>query len=92
MESKFPEPPHAHLVFIGTEPERQGEGVGSLLLRQTLPRLDRDGVPAYLEASTLRSRALYLRHGFVDMDEMRMPDGGPTLWRMWRDPAVVSPV
>jgi GNAT superfamily N-acetyltransferase len=87
MESKFPEQPHAHLVFIGTEPARQGEGVGSLLLRRTLPRLDRDGVPAYLEASTLRSRALYLRHGFVDMDEMRMPDGGPTLWRMWRDPA-----
>jgi GNAT superfamily N-acetyltransferase len=87
MESKFPERPHAHLVFIGTEPERQGEGVGGLLLRRTLSRLDRDGVPAYLEASTLRSRALYLRHGFVDMDEMHMPDGGPTLWRMWRDPA-----
>ena len=87
MESKFPEQPHAHLVFIGTEPARQGEGVGSLLLRRTLSRLDRDGVPAYLEASTLRSRALYLRHGFVDMDEMRLPGGGPTLWRMWREPA-----
>jgi GNAT superfamily N-acetyltransferase len=87
MESKFPEQPHAHLVFIGTDPDRQGEGLGSELLRRTLPRLDRRGIPAYLEASTLRSRALYLRHGFVDMDEMRMPDDGPPLWRMWRDPA-----
>jgi GNAT superfamily N-acetyltransferase len=87
MESKFPERPHAHLVFIGTEPERQGQGVGGVLLRRTLPRLDREGVPAYLEASTLRSRELYLRHGFVDIDEMRLPGGGPTLWRMWREPA-----
>jgi ribosomal protein S18 acetylase RimI-like enzyme len=87
MESKFPEQPHAHLVFIGTDPDRQGEGLGSELLRQTLPRLDRRGIPAYLEASTLKSRELYLRHGFVDMDEMRMPDDGPPLWRMWREPA-----
>ena len=44
-------------------------------------------MPAYLEASTLRSRALCLRHGFEDMDEMRLPDDGPPLWRMWRKPA-----
>jgi ribosomal protein S18 acetylase RimI-like enzyme len=87
MESKFPEEPHAHLMFLGTEPERQGQGVGSLLLRQNLARLDREGIPAYLEASTARNRALYLRHGFVDMDRMQLPGGGPRLWRMWRDPA-----
>ena len=87
MESKFPEEPHAHLMFLATEPERQGEGIGSLLLRQNLARLDRDGIPAYLEASTPRNRALYLRHGFVDMDRMQLPGGGPWLTRMWRDPA-----
>jgi ribosomal protein S18 acetylase RimI-like enzyme len=87
MESKWPERPHAHLTFLGTEPERQGEGIGSLLLRRSLARLDREGVPAYLEASTPRNRALYLRHGFVDMDRMQLPGGGPELWRMWREPA-----
>ena len=43
-------------------------------------------IPAYLEASTPRNRALYLRHGFVVLDEMRLPGGGPPLWRMWREP------
>jgi hypothetical protein len=28
-----------------------------------------------------------MRHGFVVLDEMRMPGDGPPLWRMWREPA-----
>lgn len=86
MESNYPEEPHAHLLFLGAEPDRQGEGLGSLLLRQTLSQLDRAGTAAYLEATTSSNRALYLRHGFVDMDRLQLPGGGPTLWRMWRDP------
>jgi GNAT superfamily N-acetyltransferase len=74
-------------VLLGTDPDRQGRGLGSLLLRQTLSELDWARTPAYLEASTPRSRALYLRHGFVVMNEIRLPGGGPPLWRMWRDPA-----
>lgn len=87
MESQLPTEPHAHLLLLGTDPDRQGQGLGSLLLRQTLSQLDRERTPAYLEASTPRSRALYLRHGFVVMNEIRLPGGGPPLWRMWRDPA-----
>lgn len=87
MEAQLPKEPHAHLVLLGTDPDCQGQGLGSLLLRETLARLDRERVPAYLEASTPRSRALYLRHGFVVMNEIRLPGGGPPLWRMWRDPA-----
>jgi ribosomal protein S18 acetylase RimI-like enzyme len=86
MESKLPEAPHWHLFFLGVDPEAQGQGIGSALMRPMLERLDRDGTPVYLEASTERSRALYLRHGFDVLDEMRMPDGGPPLWRMWREP------
>ncbi len=43
-------------------------------------------MPAYHEATTLRNRALYERHGYVNQGEIALPDGGPTLWRMWRDP------
>ena len=87
QESKYPERPHYHLVFIGVEPQRQGQGIGSQLMRPVLRRFDREGMPVYLEASTLRSRALYLRHGFEDLDVMRFPGGGPPMWRMWREPA-----
>jgi ribosomal protein S18 acetylase RimI-like enzyme len=86
MESQFPKEPHWHLTFLGTAPEYQGQGLGSALMRPMLERLDREGMPAYLEASTTRNRALYLRHGFVVMNEMRLPGGGPPLWRMWREP------
>jgi ribosomal protein S18 acetylase RimI-like enzyme len=73
QESKYPERPHYHLVFIGVEPQRQGQGIGSQLMRPVLRRFDREGMPVYLEASTQGSRALYLRHGFEDLDVMRFP-------------------
>jgi GNAT superfamily N-acetyltransferase len=87
IESNFPRESHAHLVFAGTEPEIQGRGIGSALLRETLARWDRERMPTYLEASSPRSRALYLRHGYVDLGRVDLPGGGPPLWRMWRDPA-----
>jgi GNAT superfamily N-acetyltransferase len=87
MESRFPAEPHWHLPFLGVLPEAQGQGIGTSLMLPILERCDRDGTPVYLEASTLRNRALYMRHGFVVLDEMRMPGDGPPLWRMWREPA-----
>ncbi|WP_256837898.1 GNAT family N-acetyltransferase [Ornithinimicrobium faecis] len=87
MRSHRPHRRHAHLALLGTEPDRQGEGLGGLVLRETLTPLDRAGTPAYLEATTMRSRALYLRHGFVDTGTLHLPGDGPTMWQMWRDPA-----
>lgn len=79
--------PHLYLVAIGVHPERQGTGIGSVLLRHGLSRADVEGLPAYLEASSPRSRALYARHGFVDLGApIRLPDG-PPVWPMWRPPA-----
>ena len=43
-------------------------------------------MPAYHEATSLRNRALYEQHGYVTQGEFTLPDGGPTLWRMWREP------
>ena len=43
-------------------------------------------MPAYHEATTPRNRALYERHGYVTLGEFTLPDGGPPLWRMWREP------
>lgn len=85
-ESKHPLEPHYYLPALGVEPEWQGGGVGSALMRPILERCDREGFPAYLEASTPRNRALYERHGFELVEEVRVPRGGPPLWRMWREP------
>ncbi|WP_394430538.1 GNAT family N-acetyltransferase [Streptomyces sp. SGAir0957] len=77
---------HAYLWMIGVKPERQGEGLGTALMAPVLERCDREGLPAYLEASNARSRALYERLGFVFTGTaVDLPDG-PSLWPMWREP------
>jgi ribosomal protein S18 acetylase RimI-like enzyme len=86
IEERHPEEPaHWYLPCIGVRPDRQGQGAGSALLRHMTDRLDRERVPAYLEASSERNRALYERHGFEQRGDLTLPDG-PTLWLMWRDP------
>jgi GNAT superfamily N-acetyltransferase len=80
---------HAYLQAIGVSSPLQSKGVGGRLLEAMLERLDRDGIPAYLEASTARSRVLYERKGFVFTGKaVELPDG-PPLWPMWREPRTV---
>lgn len=85
VERRHPETPHWYLTVLGTDPDRQGEGIGSALLAPMLAACDADEVPAYLETATERNVAFYARHGFRVTGEMRLPDG-PPLWLMWRDP------
>jgi ribosomal protein S18 acetylase RimI-like enzyme len=85
VDAVHPHEPHWYLWFLGVDPGRQGEGLGSRMLATMLERCDAERVPAYLEASTQRNRALYLRHGFEDAGELRLPDG-PPLYPMWREP------
>jgi GNAT superfamily N-acetyltransferase len=78
LERHHPHEPHWYLDYIAVEPTGQGHGVGSALLEAL------DATPAYLNAGSPRSRDLYLRHGFHVSSELRLPFGGPPLWRMWR--------
>ncbi|MGP4083379.1 GNAT family N-acetyltransferase [Streptomyces sp. KR55] len=78
---------HDYLWMIAVTPERQGEGLGTALIDAALGRCDRTGLPAYLEASNARSRALYERLGFEPTGTpLDLPDGGPRIWPMWREP------
>jgi ribosomal protein S18 acetylase RimI-like enzyme len=77
---------HAYLPFIGVAPAGQGRGVGSSLLEARLRDLDREGTPAYLEATTVNNVRLYRRHGFEHMPKtIDLPDG-PSMYPMWREP------
>jgi GNAT superfamily N-acetyltransferase len=77
---------HEYLWMIGVTPARQGEGLGTALVGSVLDRCDREGLPAYLEASSARSRGLYERLGFEFTGQaLDLPDG-PRMWPMWREP------
>lgn len=80
--------PHQYLHMIAVKPERQGQGIGSALVGSVLDRCDQEGLHAYLEASSARSRELYRRLGFTDLGgALDLPDG-PRMWPMWREPQV----
>ena len=89
-ERARPREEHWYLGTLGTDPDHQGRGVGSRLLRIVLDRLDAACLPAYLESSKERNLAFYARHGFEVTGEIAIP-GAPTLWLMWRDPRPGAP-
>jgi GNAT superfamily N-acetyltransferase len=79
---------HHHLAVLAVQPGRQGRGIGTALLRAHHATLDDAGMPSYLEAADLRSRQLYLRHGYVLQPNapFHLPGGGPVMWPLWRHP------
>jgi GNAT superfamily N-acetyltransferase len=86
LEARHPRERHYYLAFIGVDPRWQGRGLGAALLAPVLERCDSERVPAFLEASTPRNRALYERHGFTVTEEFRLGASAPPQWRMWREP------
>lgn len=87
MKKHHPEEPHWYLAVIGSDPDVRGGGFGQALMRSRLDRCDAEGAPAYLESSKESNVPYYLRFGFEVTGELTIPDGGPTLWQMWRQPA-----
>jgi len=86
MEGMHPHEPHWYLASLGTAVELQGKGIGSALMRPVLEHCDAEGIPAYLESSKERNVPFYGRHGFEVVKEVRLPDDGPLIWTMWREP------
>lgn len=83
MEHRHPREPHVYLPYIGVIPASQGEGIGTALLTPVLDDCDAAGLPAYLEASSPRSAALYARLGFETVEVIR-PFGSPPIELMRR--------
>ncbi len=84
LASCHPHEPHLYLGTIGTSPEAQSQGYGTLLVEAFLEDANRLNVGGYLECSSERNVGFYRRFGFEVRQEVRAPGGGPTLWLMWR--------
>lgn len=78
-----PHEAHWYLPFIGVRAAARGRGIGAALLAYGLARADRDGLPAYLEATSRRSVPLYRRFGFETIGIVESP-GYPEIFAMWR--------
>ena len=83
MGQYHPHEPHWYLALVGVDPARQGLGLGSAILKESLKRCDADGVVAYLESSNPKNIPLYERHGFEVMGVIQ-PGDFPPLYPMLR--------
>jgi GNAT superfamily N-acetyltransferase len=87
LDKHAPTFPHHHLAILAVRPDLQNQGLGSALLHAHYHTLDHEThLPAYLEASTPRTRDLYHRHGYRGETPFYLPDGGPPMWPMVREP------
>jgi GNAT superfamily N-acetyltransferase len=86
MKDVHPEEPHWYLAVIGSDPTVRGRGFGQVLMRSRLDRCDAEYCPAYLESTKVENVPYYERFGFTVTSEIVLPNGGPTMWAMWRAP------
>jgi ribosomal protein S18 acetylase RimI-like enzyme len=84
MKREHPEEPHWYLAVIGSDPTVRGAGFGQALMRSRLDRCDAEHAPAYLESSNPDNVPYYMRFGFEVTGEIKLPDGGPSMFPMWR--------
>ncbi|MFD4828408.1 GNAT family N-acetyltransferase [Streptomyces uncialis] len=82
-----PTEPVWFLATVAVDPGIQSKGLGAAVLRPGIEAADRAGHPAFLETATERNVRFYERLGFRVTAETTLPDGGPRIWCMRRDPA-----
>jgi ribosomal protein S18 acetylase RimI-like enzyme len=75
---------HFYLSAVGVDPERQGQGIGTALLKPVLEQADAAGIPAYLETAVARNVLLYERLGFDVVQELDLPDTDIHGWLLLR--------
>lgn len=86
MAGYHPDEPCWHLAFIAVDPPHQRQGLGTQMLEHGLQQCARDGLPAYLEATSRENRAFYAQHGFETLGKIQ-PGDGPPVWPMLRHAA-----
>lgn len=84
MRRRHPHYPHWYLWFLGVDPARQGQGLGSRLLDSLRDKARRDGVACYLETDKQSSVRLYRRHGYEVENEEILKGLELKLWFMRR--------
>jgi len=77
-----PKEPHWHLDPLTVVPERQGQGIGSQLLKYFCNHVDKTGRAAYLETDRPENVRLYERFGWQVKEEATVL--GVHCWFMWR--------
>jgi ribosomal protein S18 acetylase RimI-like enzyme len=78
--------PHWHLFPIAVDPEFQGKGFGSILMRPMLDRITGEGLPCYIETQKEKNLSLYEHYGFEVIHTDTIPGIDIQHWGMLISP------
>ena len=76
--------PHLYLWGLAVDPQHQGQGTGTALLRTGLQRVDAQGMPCYLETHAEKNLAFYQKQGFEVVRSVKVPESELRFWCMLR--------
>jgi GNAT superfamily N-acetyltransferase len=82
LDAARPSAPHWYLSHLGVDPDRQGHGLGTALMRAMPPA--HEGIPAYLECKPAHV-GFYQRFGFAVSGQVTI-DPTLSVVTMWYDP------
>lgn len=82
--------PHWYLAVIGVHPARQGQGLGSALIRHALDSDPGREHPCYLETHAAKNVRLYERLGFRVTEQFQPPGHPVPIWSMRRQASVAG--
>ena len=74
-----------YLEYLAVDPSKQGSGLGSLILKESLKVIDELGEAAYLESSNPQNMSLYERFGFRFLKKIQV-GSSPQINAMFRQP------
>ena len=73
-----------YLPLLAVDPSVQGQGAGTMLMKEGVARMESDGVGGYLETQKEENHAFYNRFGFELRDALQPVLDGPPYYTMWR--------
>jgi len=76
---------HWFLQTIGVDPQFQRKGYAGKLLRPMFARMDKEGLPCYLETLDEQNIQLYEHFGFKVVEKATIPKTSLTSWAMLRE-------
>jgi ribosomal protein S18 acetylase RimI-like enzyme len=77
---------HWYLWAIAVDPDRQGQGIGTILMQPGLERADAQQLPCYLETHDENNIPFYQKQGFDMVRTEQVPGSELRFWCFVREP------
>jgi ribosomal protein S18 acetylase RimI-like enzyme len=63
-----------YLAVLGVDPDHQGKGHASAMMKPMLKRIDDEGLPCYLETDGEKNISMYQHFGFKHLEHIHVPE------------------